>query len=36
MVDGFPGRVGIVGAFGNAIVPQIAAAFIMTASTDRP
>lgn len=29
MVDGFPGRVGTVGAFGNAIVPQIAAEFII-------
>lgn len=30
MVDGFPGRVGTVGALGNAIVPQLAAEFIMT------
>jgi DNA (cytosine-5)-methyltransferase 1 len=28
MVDGFPGRVGAVGALGNAIVPQLAAEFI--------
>lgn len=28
MVDGFPGRVAAVGAFGNAIVPQLAAEFI--------
>lgn len=28
MVDGFPGRVGCVGAFGNAIVPQVAEQFI--------
>ena len=28
MVDGFPGRVDAVGAFGNAIVPQLAAEFI--------
>lgn len=31
MVDGFPGRVATVGAFGNAIVPQIAAQFILAA-----
>ncbi|WFP89856.1 DNA cytosine methyltransferase [Ensifer adhaerens] len=28
MVDGFPGRVAAVGAFGNAIVPQLAAEFV--------
>jgi DNA (cytosine-5)-methyltransferase 1 len=32
MVDGFPGRVATVGAFGNAIVPQIAAEFIIAAA----
>jgi DNA (cytosine-5)-methyltransferase 1 len=32
MVDGFPGRVGAVGALGNAIVPQVAAEFVLAAS----
>ncbi len=32
MVDGFPGRVAAVGAYGNAIVPQVAAEFIKAAT----
>jgi DNA (cytosine-5)-methyltransferase 1 len=32
MVDGFPGRVAAVGAYGNAIVPQVAAQFILAAT----
>ncbi|AXV15103.1 methyltransferase [Neorhizobium sp. SOG26] len=36
MVDGFPGRVDAVGAFGNAIVPQLAAEFISASVEARP
>lgn len=32
LVDGFPGRVASVGAYGNAIVPQVAAEFIIAAA----
>jgi DNA (cytosine-5)-methyltransferase 1 len=28
LVDGFPGRRGLIRGYGNAIVPQVAAAFI--------
>lgn len=36
MVDGFPGRVGAVGAFGNAIVPELGAEFITAFDGCRP
>lgn len=36
LADGFPGRVGQVRAFGNAIVPQLAAAFIEAGMTLLP
>jgi DNA (cytosine-5)-methyltransferase 1 len=34
LADGFPGRVGLLRGYGNAIVPQVAAQFIQAAITD--
>lgn len=31
LVDGFPGRVGQIAGYGNAVVPQVAAEFVMAA-----
>ena len=36
LVDGFPGRVGQVRAYGNAIVPQVAATFLSAFLACRP